>query len=58
MSQAYAKCKYPECNGNASDIRDGGLCRRHAEILRFFMWMMENVKLKDPKKTPSGLVLP
>jgi len=58
MTQKYARCKYPECMGNSVEERDSGLCKRHAEMLRFFMWMMDNVKFKNPKETNSGLVLP
>jgi len=58
MTQKYPRCKYTECSGTAVDTRDSGLCKRHAEMLRFFLWVLENVKFKDKKLTDSGLVLP
>ena len=58
MVQKYNRCKFPECMGNAVDTKDAGLCKRHAEMLRFFMWALENVRIKDKKISESGLILP
>lgn len=58
MTIKYPKCKFPDCDGSASEPRNAGLCRKHAEMLRFFLWAMDNVKFKDKKETKSGLILP
>lgn len=58
MTQKYGRCKYPECAGNVIEAKELGLCKKHMELLKFFLWALENVKMKDSKTTNSGLVLP
>jgi len=64
MVQKYEKCSYPECDGNYNPQRTGNitLCVRHCEMMKFFLWMLDNVKMKEAaaaeNKTDSGLILP
>lgn len=60
MSQKFDKCSFPSCDGNYNPQRTGKipLCVRHCEMMKFFLWMMENVKIKDEQKAKSGLILP
>ena len=61
MSQNLNRCSYPECDGHYNPQRTGkiSLCIRHFEMMKFFLWMMENVKIKDEDtKQETGLILP
>jgi len=55
----YSLCSFPECSGYVTDKgRKIGLCNKHFEMLRFFLWAMDNIKVKDKSKTTSGIILP
>ena len=57
----YELCTVPECSGWVSDKgKKTSLCNKHFDMLRFFIWALENVKFndEDKKKTASGLILP
>lgn len=48
MSIKYNKCAAPWCDGSVVPERNThGLCGKHDEMMRFFVWMMENVKVKS-----------
>lgn len=50
-------CDVPDCGGYAiSD--EVPICRKHFELLRFFTWALNNIRISDEKKTKSGLILP
>jgi hypothetical protein len=53
----YGLCKFPECAGFDKGGKYG-LCRKHEEMMKFFIWMLENIKVQDEQKTKSGLILP
>ena len=54
------KCKYPGCGGNYIPARTGKieLCPKHAEMLQFVLWVMNNVRPSKANVRGSGLVLP
>ena len=56
----YEKCSFPECKGNYIPAQTGKLklCPKHAETMRFIIWILENIKIKDDKKTDSKIILP
>ncbi len=59
MSKAYEFCKVPDCSGKiTSQGQKLGLCNRHVDMLKFMIWAIENIKVKDKNKTDSGLILP
>ena len=64
----YNKCVVPDCEGNFipgrySDIKIM-LCMRHYEMMKFFVWMLENMKVVNKKSEieqkaeDMGIVLP
>ena len=50
-------CAFPGCGGWSKGSKYA-LCRRHEEMMKFVLWMLDNIKVKDPSKTDSGLILP
>lgn len=54
----YKKCEYPPCEGNIVPGRSTHFCNKHQEQFEFILWILQNVKVKDPGKTDSGLWLP
>lgn len=53
-------CAFPECSGRHNGSKTG-LCRKHEEQLKFFIWALREVKVlpdKEPGRRPSGLILP
>jgi len=57
MGKAYEKCKFPGCDGSNTGSRFG-LCRKHDEMMRFFLWAIKVMESAEEGKTPSGLYLP
>ena len=61
MVQNFSKCDFPDCQGKYNPQRTGNitLCVRHAEMMKFFLWMLDNVKLNEKQEeSKSGLILP
>jgi hypothetical protein len=64
VTQKFSKCSYPDCEGSYNPTRSGNipLCVRHLEMMKFFLWMLDNVRMKNSEKEEvarkSGLVLP
>jgi len=55
----YEKCTYPGCQGNIVPGKTiDGLCIKHTDLLQFFAWCLENIKIKQDNVTKSGLILP
>ena len=56
----YEKCSYPSCSGNYNSNRTGEikLCVKHYEMMTFFLWMLDTVKISKDKKSKGGLILP
>lgn len=50
-------CSFPGCDKYHHENKYK-LCRKHEEMLRFFIWMLNNVKIEEESKTKSGLILP
>ena len=61
MVQKLDRCSFPSCEGRYNPQRTGNitLCVRHAEMMKFFLWMLDNVKLSEQQQeTKSGIILP
>jgi hypothetical protein len=57
--KAYELCKAPDCSGNVTDKGAKlGLCNRHVDMLKFILWALDNIKMKDKTQTDSGIILP
>ncbi len=56
----YGKCSYPACDGKYIPTRTGDtkLCPKHYEIMLFFLWMLDTIKISKDKKSKGGLILP
>lgn len=50
-------CAFSGCGGWAHGSKTG-LCRKHQEMARFFVWMLDNIKISDENRTKSGIILP
>jgi len=53
-------CDVPNCSGYALND-EIPLCRKHSELLEFFVWALNNVKISDKIdeiRTKSGLIIP
>jgi hypothetical protein len=59
MSRSYEMCRAPDCSGKVTQQGEKyGLCNRHLDMLKFFLWALDHVKMKDEIKSKSGLILP
>ena len=57
MSINYDKCKYPECIGNVIPNKTfEGLCARHSEMLKFFFWALESIRVNSKEKIDNEQV--
>jgi len=53
-------CEVTNCSGYAIN-EDILLCRKHYDMLQFFTWALNNIKISkdiDEIRTKSGLILP
>lgn len=48
----YDRCKYPSCEGNVTRNPQIGLCNRHSDMLEFVIWVLDNIRIKEPE-TPK-----
>ena len=43
----YDKCRFPSCEGSVTRNHEIGLCNRHCDLLEFFLWAMNMVKMSE-----------
>lgn len=57
MGKAYDRCKFPDCDRNVINS-SLGLCPKHDDMFRFFLWAIKVMQSGEEGKTPSGLYIP
>ena len=46
----YNSCRYPSCQGSVTRNPEIGLCNRHCDLLEFFLWAMNVVKMSEEQQ--------
>jgi hypothetical protein len=39
-------------------VMDKPFCRKHEDLLKFFMWSLQTIHISDELKTKSGIIVP
>ncbi len=49
--KGYDKCVYPDCIGNVVSGKSiNGLCIKHSDLLNFFIWALDNIRVKNEEE--------
>jgi len=47
----YDKCVYPDCIRNVVSSKSiHGLCIKHSDLLNFFIWALDNIRVNNVEK--------